>query len=387
VGSQLLYWCTTVMIGLLLSQISAVVIWSGTLVELLKVILLWLMPLLVFFVVSKSVFRLGKSTWLILGMLAIFELISNTCSSIAGLICGSSLGLERCGLGDVLDPANPYLLIPSPPAWWNPTVFMAISIPVGAYMQRAEGSVAVLWQRASQAIALGMKVAMPWVARMLLLGYLCNLFSNGSWNIFVELQPILTMLIPALLLYLLILHAIAARFDIGRLWQQMASCLPAAGIAFCSCSSLDALPWSIKAARQNCQSPDVAEMVSPITASIQMPGDCFINLFLMGALLPMYGRSLPDGFGVLLFLMHFVVNRFAAVGIPGGALMLMLPLYERYLSAPPHLLGLMIVLNAILDPVVAASNVFGNGALVVLFERAHSFAARFKQGWRHLKGW
>ena len=69
------------------------------------------------------------------------------------------------------------------------------------------------------------------------------------------------------------------------------------------------------------------------------------------------------------FTIAFVVARFATAAVLGGAIFVMLPIYETYLQFTPEMLAMILAYNVLLDPVVTSTNVVANGGLCYLFER------------------
>ena len=69
----------------------------------------------------------------------------------------------------------------------------------------------------------------------------------------------------------------------------------------------------------------------------------------------------------------FVLARFATAAVLGGAIFIMLPIYETYLSFTPEMIGIILAFNTILDPLITSSNVMANGALCRIFERVWTF--------------
>jgi Na+/H+-dicarboxylate symporter len=61
--------------------------------------------------------------------------------------------------------------------------------------------------------------------------------------------------------------------------------------------------------------------------------------------------------------------RFATAAVMGGAIFIMLPIYEYYLSFTPEMIAIILTFNLILDPLITCSNVVANGALCTIFEQ------------------
>ena len=76
------------------------------------------------------------------------------------------------------------------------------------------------------------------------------------------------------------------------------------------------------------------------------------------------------------FSLVFVLARFATAAVIGGAIFIMLPIYEAYLGFNAEMIAIILAFNVILDPVITASNVVANGALCQIFEKVWRGVAR-----------
>jgi Na+/H+-dicarboxylate symporter len=117
------------------------------------------------------------------------------------------------------------------------------------------------------------------------------------------------------------------------------------------------------------QNPDLAKAIIPATTNIQQIGDCFANAFLCFLIYDGFYGEAPDLWMWLLFSSAFVAARFATAAVLGGAIFIMLPIYEKYLHFTPEMTAIILAFNVILDPIITSANVLANGALCCLFER------------------
>jgi Na+/H+-dicarboxylate symporter len=77
----------------------------------------------------------------------------------------------------------------------------------------------------------------------------------------------------------------------------------------------------------------------------------------------------PDLFTWLNFSLVYILARFTTAAVLGGAIFIILPLYESYLSFNSEMIAIILAFNVILDPLVTSTNVIANGALCRIFER------------------
>jgi Na+/H+-dicarboxylate symporter len=70
--------------------------------------------------------------------------------------------------------------------------------------------------------------------------------------------------------------------------------------------------------------------------------------------------------------------KFAVAAVPGGGILVMLPILKTYLGFTPDMLSLITLLYFLFDPVITFMNVLGNGAFTILFQRIHKLITKHK---------
>lgn len=140
--------------------------------------------------------------------------------------------------------------------------------------------------------------------------------------------------------------------------------IPAATVAFASCSSAATLPTTIKCARENLGvSRGVASFVLPLGATINMDGTALYQgvcaLFVAQA----YGLSLDVGQQVTVVLTA-VLASIGTAGVPGaGLIMLTMVLHE--VGLPLEGIALVAGIDRILDMARTTVNIIGDAAVSV----------------------
>jgi Na+/H+-dicarboxylate symporter len=181
-----------------------------------------------------------------------------------------------------------------------------------------------------------------------------------------------------MIVYIEFLFLWAANFNFRVGFKKSYTIIPSIVTAFTSMCSIVTMPMTIATARKNLKNPDYAEMVIPMTTNVQMIGDCFVNAFLCILVMKIFGHPIPDFVEWAKFTLIFTLVRYATVGVSGGTTFLLLPLYEKYLHFNHEMLAIMLTFNVVLDPIITAANVAGNGVLVLLFEKFFNFISMKK---------
>lgn len=145
--------------------------------------------------------------------------------------------------------------------------------------------------------------------------------------------------------------------------------LPAAISGFSTMSSAASMPLTIIGVENNAKNKDVALSVVPATVNIHLVGDCFAIPIFAYAVLKSFGMAEPSLFNYLIFTFYFVLAKFSVAAIPGGGIIVMLPILEGYLGFNGEMMSLITALYILFDPVITCANVFGNGAFAKMIDR------------------
>lgn len=169
--------------------------------------------------------------------------------------------------------------------------------------------------------------------------------------------------------YVLLQLFVLSGFHVGLWIDYLKNLLPAVVTGFGSMSSAAALPLSIKAAEANLQNKDNTAIIVPLSVNIHLVGDCFFIPFVAVAMLTSLGQDPPNISMYLAFAIHFVIAKFAVAAVPGGGILVMLPILQNYLGFNADMLGLITALYVLFDPFITACNVMGNGSLAIIFDK------------------
>lgn len=147
--------------------------------------------------------------------------------------------------------------------------------------------------------------------------------------------------------------------------------IPAAISGFSTMSSAASMPLTIIGAENNAKNKDLARSVIPATVNIHLIGDCFAIPILAYAVLKSFGIAEPSLLSYLTFSLYFVIAKFSVAAIPGGGILVMLPILEAYLGFNAEMMSLITALYVLFDPVITCANVLGNGAFAKLIDRCN----------------
>ncbi len=178
------------------------------------------------------------------------------------------------------------------------------------------------------------------------------------------------------LAFILIMTKVLYKKNIKKIMQNI---MAPAVTAFTSMSSAAALPFSINAAESNTGNKSVADVVMPATANVHMIGDSICIPILSMILLTAFGHQMPTFSAYLIFAVTFVITKFSGAGVPGGSILVMLPVLESCLGFTSEMAALITICYMLLDPICSTGNVIGNNIFVIHFSKLYEFIIKLRK--------
>lgn len=169
-----------------------------------------------------------------------------------------------------------------------------------------------------------------------------------------------------IVVYLLFLYGLAANFRKSIFIGYLREMIPAGLTGFSTMSSAATMPVTLAATERNLKDRSYADFVIPTTVNIHLVGDG-LNIALTAlALLVMSGQNFPSFNTYLLFTLYYCLAKFSCAGIPGGGVIVILPVIQSYLGLSSEITGLLATIYILQDPILTSANVMGNGAFALL---------------------
>jgi hypothetical protein len=348
----------------------------------IKDLLIWMLPITVGLFIAHAIYSFQKQAPLFIVTLILFEGLSNLSSVwyayTAGQFAADYVPLMK--LTHIDFDFSPLWRLPlSKPAWW--------SADKGALLGLILGCLAAFTKVTNLKLAIDQgKGWAQWVLSkvfsrlipLFVLGFVARMHQTHLFqHVFAHYAVLLVWLVVFLAAYLVLLFAMGRT---GSFIRSVKNLLPAGAVAFLSGCSLSTMPWTIEGAAKNMQNPDLAKAVIPATTNIQQIGDCIANAFLCFLIYRHFYGHNPALMTWLTFSAVFVLGRFATAAVLGGAIFIMLPIYEKYLGFNAEMIAIILAFNVILDPLITSCNVMANGALCRVFERIWNSLLETKTG-------
>lgn len=203
--------------------------------------------------------------------------------------------------------------------------------------------------------------------------YIAAVFANMTYagqiaqtmSTFIKVFILIIILHTVYLLFLYLVSGSVAGTNPIRALKNM---LPAYFTAIGTQSSAATIPVTLRQAKKNNISEDVADFAIPLCATIHLAGST-ITLVICSMAVMMISGSVPQLNTYFIFIFMLGITMIAAPGVPGGAVMAALGLLELYLGFGETAQALMIALYLTQDSFGTATNVTGDGAIAMMVDR------------------
>lgn len=201
-------------------------------------------------------------------------------------------------------------------------------------------------------------------------GFIVKLQYEGSmYIIFHDYLAIIAIIGAAQFSYILLLYLFMNNFVIANFMQNLKNMLPAVISAFSTMSSVASMPLTILGVQNSVKNKEIANSVIPITVNIHLIGDCFAIPILAYAIMKSFGIAEPNLGTYMLFAFYFVLAKFSVAAIPGGGVIVMLPILEKHLGFNTEMMSMITATYILFDPIITSANVLGNGVFAKFIDK------------------
>jgi Na+/H+-dicarboxylate symporter len=207
------------------------------------------------------------------------------------------------------------------------------------------------------------------------LGFLVKIAHEGTFQIIFESYGKTFGLIFLIqICYLFLLYFAASGFAWKKTKQSIRNVIPSYLTAFSTMSSTAAIPVTINCAVKNTQNRPLAQVATPILANVHLVGDGITVPIITTVTMFLFTGLVPSLFVSLKFIAYFCMVMLATSGVPGGGIIVVIPLLKSILGFSPEMVSLITALYLLQDSFGTAGNVTGDGALIIF---VHKMLNRF----------
>ncbi len=342
---------------------------------LIKSGIIFILPFIIFSLLFKTMVGMASKATQVILLILVCVVCSNTLSTFLSHFVGEWVYQFHLSL---IAPADASGLTPafqwSFPKWIGNDKAMFAGIILGMVFGRFKPMLGERIARALDRIVDKLLYSIVCLIPIFVLGFVVKLASDGVlYTIFKDYSRILVVIAVAQFSYISFLYLLVNRFDIRKALKAVANILPAAMTGFSTMSSAAAMPLTIAGSEANAEHKDIAGATIPATVNIHLIGDCFAIPIFAYAVMKSFAFPEPTLMAYMTFLFYFVIAKFSVAAVPGGGILVMMPILETYLGFNSEMLSLMTGLYLLFDPVITCANVFGNGAFALIIDKLCGF--------------
>ncbi|MBX7067081.1 MAG: dicarboxylate/amino acid:cation symporter [Parachlamydiales bacterium] len=335
----------------------------------IKALIVFFLPCLIFGLLLKASIGFSrtasKTILFLIGAIIASNFLSTLFSFCVGKLAYQfNLSMDFPAEGTGLDPA----FILALPKWIGNDIAMGSGLLLGIFLGRFKPSFASKVSVWIDWITGGMLKALLYVIPLFLSGFFIKMYHDQIvGSIIRNYGPVFGIIVGSVFGYVLFLYFLASRQS--SFLQVVKNMIPAAVTGFGSMSSAAAMPLTILGAEKNAKNPEMARSIIPMTVNVHLIGDCFAIPIFAFAVMKSFGIPDPSFLSYLIFAGFFVLAKFSVAAVPGGGILVMLPILEAYLGFNSTMLSLITALYILFDPIITAANVLGNGAFAMHLSR------------------
>ena len=336
-----------------------------------KSLIVFLLPIIVFTLLFKSALHFASRATQMVALIFAGVVLSNFSSTLLNFFTGKviynfDLAIKSVDSSVLLSPMWGFSL----PFWISNDVAMLCGLILGFVFAKFFpfwGNFAA--RRLEKLVNIILKIVL-YIIPLFMLGFAIKMqHENMISTILFQYSFIFVVVLSITLVYISFIFLLLNKFNIKLAIQSFSNMLPAAIAGFGSMSSAAAMPLTIIGAAKNVKDKDLAGAVVPVTVNIHLIGDCFAIPIFAFAVMKTFGVEAVSLSSYLIFAIYFVMAKFSVAAVPGGGIIVMLPILEKYLGFDVQMISLITALYIMFDPVITALNILGNGAFVQFIDK------------------
>lgn len=181
--------------------------------------------------------------------------------------------------------------------------------------------------------------------------------------------PLFVTIICSCSIYLFLILIIVSKFNLSELFKYLQNIFPVILMGLATTSSVACLSETLISARKNTENSKISELTIMTTVNIHTVGDCLITILIALTMLESYGIPEVSLKQYNYFFLYFLLAQFVMAGIPGGGILILLPVFEAHLGFTKEMSALFTALYLLMDPLITVVNLVGNSYLVIIISK------------------
>lgn len=343
----------------------------------MKETLVFFMPLIVFSFIFACLSSFQQRAPLLIVMILTFVVISNFAFVQLGYVAGDIflpfLGYHADNVIEkttsFLPPLEPFFTVPYPRLMSTDTALF-LGTAVGLYGAFWGNEKLTSWgNRLKNMVQKGLVKGFIPLVPLYVIGFLFKIQHDDSLiDTFAGYGPIIGLVVVVQTLAVLFFFIKANMGNFQNVKVSLKNFFPTGLVALSTMSSAATLPLTLEAAEKCTKNKSLAQVIIPATSNIHHVGDSVGVPILIAAVLAINGVEAMSYGTFLLFSMYYMVAKFGVASVPGGEIIVLLPILAAFGFTDP-MMGLITTLYILIDPFITVTNVLSNGALAIFMDK------------------
>lgn len=345
-----------------------------------KSLIIFSLPFIIFMILFKTISQLSREATKIILFLLLGVCVSNFISTMISYQIGSAIYHLDLSI------ASPEVEGGLLPAWsfdLPKLIANHHAMFAGIILGILSSFVSSRWTKkftdfCEKSVSIALRV-LTLIVPIFITGFMIKLIHDKVMdNIVRDYALIFSLVALSMAAYISLIYLVATRFRLADFFDKLKNMFPAAIAGFSTMSSAAVMPLTIIGTEKNLRDPALARLAIPTTVNIHLIGDCLAIPIFAFAVMKNFGAPAPEFLNYLIFAFYFVLAKFSVAAIPGGGIIVMLPILEGQLGFTSEMSSLITSLYILFDPVITCANVCGNGGFALALDRLQTFFSKEK---------
>lgn len=360
-------------------------VYSFTFSNLMRQVLMFLLPLLIFPYMATSIAAMKtRGAYLVLGIIVMVA-VSNFISIMIPYFVGGEfiplLDISHNASVKSLEELNPLFEFPFKPFLsmeWTMLIALFVGLFIGfTNTHRLDNP---LDKYMSLSKVFFEKIFIPTLPLYVWGTILKISYETDLATMLPQFGKMILMIVIVQLTYIAFLYYVGAGFKFKKAFDSIKNAFPSAIVGFSTMSSVVTMPVTLRAAEQNIpEDPQTARVAISTTVNCHDVGECISLPMIALTIYYMHFGFMPSFETYVIFAFFTTIAQFGGVSVPGGSIVLILPFLTKYLDFTGEMTNLIIALSIFMDPIGTANNVLGNGAFATIINKFNQIAGGIKK--------
>ncbi len=204
-------------------------------------------------------------------------------------------------------------------------------------------------------------------------GFIIKMVHDGLFGVILRQCGVFALvLVSTYVVYLFMGYLLVAKGQLKQAKFYIKNILGAGWIGLSTMSSLAALPLTLKGSEENTKHKDVVGGVLPISTNVHLIGDSIAIPFTALLMMASFAGAWPTLAEYSYFAVLLVLAKFSVAAVPGGGILVILPILQSVFGFTAEMSALITLIYILLDPLITATNIMGNGLFVIVVDKVWS---------------